>query len=234
MSLRKFTQLEYIEQGCMVPVRYNGAWLLVDNGYLRWPTTIPPFKESIHYNDIRFSEWLESMQKDVECTFGILKGRFRILKTGVCLHGVEATDKIWLTCCALHNYFLELDGLDETWESGLPSDWLGEVGEHNSLDVHQYCPSAVSLLLTPYEGHEAKRRYGTSGMGAGSDRLPDCDMEENVNVEQEMEEGEDVIPGFVPNDNDYSPRIVANLSFDYFQKKLVENFSIRYHNNYVI
>jgi hypothetical protein len=51
----------------------------------------------------------------------------------------------------------------------------------------------------------------------------------NVNVE-EMEG----VTGFVPNDDEYSPRIVTNLSFDYFRKKLVENVSIRYNNNDVI
>jgi hypothetical protein len=90
---------------------------MVDNGYLCWPTTVPPMKDAITYDDIRFSKWLESMRKDVECAFGILKGRFRILKTGVRVHGVEATDKIWLTCCALHNFVLEADGLNEQWNN---------------------------------------------------------------------------------------------------------------------
>ena len=30
-------------------------------------------------DEIRWSKWLESMRKDVECTFGIMKGRWRIL-----------------------------------------------------------------------------------------------------------------------------------------------------------
>ncbi len=97
----------------IVTARYQGAWLMVDNGYLCWPTTVPPMKDAITDDDIWFSKWLESMRKDVECAFGILKGRFRILKTGVRVHGVEATDKIWLTCCALHNFVLEADGLNE-------------------------------------------------------------------------------------------------------------------------
>jgi DDE superfamily endonuclease len=59
------------------------------------------------YNGTRskiwFSAWLESMRKDVGCTFGILKGRWRILKTGIRLFGVKAADKVFLTCCAMHN-----------------------------------------------------------------------------------------------------------------------------------
>ncbi len=63
--------------------RYQGAWLLVNNGYLAWPTTFPPIKTTSSCTELRFSSWLELMRKDVECTFGILKGRWRILKTGI-------------------------------------------------------------------------------------------------------------------------------------------------------
>ncbi len=33
-----------------------------------------------HHDEVMVAEWLESMRKDIECTFGILKQRFRILK----------------------------------------------------------------------------------------------------------------------------------------------------------
>jgi hypothetical protein len=71
---------------------------------------MPPLKESSNYGDIRWSKWLESMRKDVECTFGIMKGRWRILKTGIRIQGLDNIDHIWKTCCALHNWLLEVDG----------------------------------------------------------------------------------------------------------------------------
>ena len=52
------------------------AWFLVDNGYLDWSTTIPPMKQHLTYEEIRFSEWLESMRKDIKYTFGIIKNDF--------------------------------------------------------------------------------------------------------------------------------------------------------------
>jgi hypothetical protein len=55
-------------------VEYKGAWILVDGGYLNWSCLICPFKESISLKEQRWSRWVESMRKDVECTFGILKG----------------------------------------------------------------------------------------------------------------------------------------------------------------
>ena len=82
-------------------------------------------------DEICWSKLLESMRKDVECTFGILKGRWRILKSGIRHQGVDAVDKIWLTCCVLHNWLLEIDGLNAKWsEISMPgSDWEGELGD---------------------------------------------------------------------------------------------------------
>lgn len=62
--------------GQIVKKKYRGAWLIVDNGYIQWPTCIPPLKEVTTYAELRWSKWLESMRKDVECCFGILKGRW--------------------------------------------------------------------------------------------------------------------------------------------------------------
>ena len=72
-SDREFTLLELNEKGEEVEITYIGAWFIVDNGYLDWSCTIPPMKHPLTYEQIRFSEWLESIRKDVECTFGILK-----------------------------------------------------------------------------------------------------------------------------------------------------------------
>mmetsp|Transcript_2588 Transcript_2588/g.3868 ORF Transcript_2588/g.3868 Transcript_2588/m.3868 type:complete len:105 (-) Transcript_2588:443-757(-) len=77
----------------------------MDNGYLDWSTMVPPSKYYYTYAEMRFSKWIESIRKDVECTFGIMKGRFRILKTGIALHGIEATDKVWMTCCGLITFY---------------------------------------------------------------------------------------------------------------------------------
>ena len=55
---------------------YTGAWVLVDGGYLNWSSLICPFKDSISKKEARWSRWAESMRKDVECVFGILKGNF--------------------------------------------------------------------------------------------------------------------------------------------------------------
>ena len=62
------------------------------------------------------------MRKDVECTFGILKGRSSVLRTRLQLQDIIKCDEIWLTCCALHNRLLFIDGLHKNWEGGAPSN----------------------------------------------------------------------------------------------------------------
>jgi len=74
---------------------YRGAWGLVDNGHHRWACTQAPAKVNSLIIEQQLSDWIESFRKDVKCVFGMLKGRFRILKTGVRLEGAVACDRVW-------------------------------------------------------------------------------------------------------------------------------------------
>ena len=71
-----FELLDYNRLGYVISVKYKGVYVIVDNGYLQWSCTAPPFTVTSDMDEICWSKWLESMQKDVECTFGILKGRW--------------------------------------------------------------------------------------------------------------------------------------------------------------
>ena len=86
------------------------------------------------------------------------------MKTGIRVHGLEEADMIWKTCLALHNRLLEIDGLDEQWNSGVPSRWQGEDGQHDATDP--VTVRAIGRLHNP----SAIRDYDTSAMGPGNDR----------------------------------------------------------------
>ena len=105
----KFTLYDRNAAGEIIKVQYAGAWQLVDNGYLPWATEIPPMKYPVSEEDERFSRWTESMRKDVEFAFGILKRRFKILSVPNPLQSIKDVDQIWLTCWALHNWLLKID-----------------------------------------------------------------------------------------------------------------------------
>ena len=104
-------------------------------------------KNCTSYKYIRFSEFLESMQKDIECTFGILKKRFNILKVGTCGCKVESCDNIFLTCCVLHNMLLFKDGL---------ANWETDERENNNPSLSEIY--ALNRLELPSD----TRQFGTS------------------------------------------------------------------------
>jgi hypothetical protein len=138
-----------------------------------------------------------------------LKGRWRILKAGIRIHGLDAADMIWKTCCALHNYLLEIDGLDEKWESGVPSDWEGEMGQHDDDDIDRIY--ALRRLNNPTEA----RAYDSSGIGAGEDHVLN-------QVAHSNEDGQTLVnyvDGCI---------CVRSLSFDHFRMKLVTHLDIAF------
>jgi hypothetical protein len=165
-----FELLAYGKAGHIKKLQFSGAYLVVDNGYFDWSCTVLPFGVSNNIDKIWWLKWLVSIRKDVECTFGILKGRWRILKSGVQLRGVDAVDSVWFTCCALHNWLLELDGLYNKWVGGIQtvvSEWEGDLGclyfEGVPVEVPN-APSCLSANLDP-------RNYDSLGVGPGSNVL---------------------------------------------------------------
>lgn len=191
--------------------KYMGAWLMVDNGYLNWAVTIPPMKIANTRAQLRFSKWLESMRKDVECTFGILKGRWRILKAGVRLSGTKTVDRVWKTCCALHNMLLDIDGVDEMWQS----DWLGQLGETDPTDI----PAPFQRLMAIGDS------YDSSGMGNGLDQSFE-EIPDDVHDESEP------ISDTPCTEN--GAIIVRTMKMADFRDKLVEHFDVAFKRNEII
>ena len=86
-----------------------GLYLICDNGYLQWPTTICPYMRSHDGGRLEdyFSTNLASVRKDVECVFGILKIRWQCLDKGFKHRDITVCRKIFVTCCILHNMMLD-------------------------------------------------------------------------------------------------------------------------------
>ena len=87
----------------------KGVYLICDGGYLRWKSLMCPYAGSPetgrrgYYNSN-----LESIRKDVECTFGILKKRWRILDYGLQYYDMKFCEMIFNVCCELHNMLLDV------------------------------------------------------------------------------------------------------------------------------
>ena len=97
-------------------LRRKGLHIICDNGYHRWKTLKAPMK---HASDLWSARWscnLESVRKDVEACFCILKMRWRILKNPIKSHNQTQIDNVFFTCCIiLNNILLRYDNLDLKW-----------------------------------------------------------------------------------------------------------------------
>ena len=193
--------------GTTIKRAYRGAWGLVDNGYHKWTCTQAPAKFDSMVSAQKLSEWIESFRKDAECVFGILKGRFRCLQTGIRVHGVEAADRIWFTCCALHNLLLDADGLS--------AEWTGVEGQNDPEEIRRLAPFAIRRLAV-----EQMRTFGSreheKACRINTAQFLDCI------VEEEEEEDNDGGAQF----DAYGARFINSMAYDDFREKLVSHFDI--------
>jgi hypothetical protein len=122
--------------------RYQGAWIIVDNGYLPVSITVPPSKTSQYHDEYAWSKWIESVCKDVECTFGILKSRFQILRSQSRYHKIERMDNVWKTCCVIHNILLDYNVNEEE------EYWLEEVNDKfKAIELQQQQAITVNMNM---------------------------------------------------------------------------------------
>jgi len=53
---------------------------------------------------------------------------------------------------------LKLDGLDERWDAGVPSDWEGDLGRNDPVECWRYAPFAIQRLNDPQlEGFRSRQ-----------------------------------------------------------------------------
>ena len=168
------------------------------------------------------------MRKDVECTFGILKGCWRILKTGIRVHNTEVGDNIWLTCCALQNMLLDVDGLNKAWRNEVRSHWEMESGEFRGEEI----PFAVRRLVDPTCTEEFRlRHYDASRFEYQRPPIVVSNNEEDNNA---VNQNCNCRSNRISNNTTSACRIqsgtaVNKLNFFRFRSLLIENFNIRSH-----
>ncbi|CAM9530440.1 unnamed protein product [Discosporangium mesarthrocarpum] len=101
---KRFTDLEYdLFDADGNEHVHRGAYLIVDGGYHKWKCLLLPHKASRTKDQLMWSKRLESVRKDVECCFGILLSRFRILKLLLEFRSEERINCMLYSCCVLHN-----------------------------------------------------------------------------------------------------------------------------------
>ena len=142
----------------------------------------------------------------------IFIGRWRIFKSGIRVHGIEAADNIWFTCCALHNMLLNVDGLDKKWRKGVPSPFEGELGWHAVGDVETYAP----LIFRIVRDGCGIRELDTSQFARG-----------NVLCNTYLDNREEEIKNFKNSGEEKNYKILRMENKD-FRDKLVTSFHRRW------
>ena len=145
------------------------------------------------------------------------------------MHGVDKVDLIWFTCCALHNWLLDIDGLSDEWTgehtaTAMESDWLGDLGDHDFDGItvgRERIPNAILRL----SNNLTNRNFDATGMGPGPDVVDESNEVVDSEVQSDMGYDED---GETP------ARVVNKLPLRFFRSKLVEHFHILWTRNKIV
>ena len=88
----------------------KSAYFISDVGFLQIGTFMDPrMIQSWASDDIRWADYLESIRKDMECVFGILKKRFRFLWGYNKSKHYNTVENAFKICCILRNMILDYD-----------------------------------------------------------------------------------------------------------------------------
>jgi hypothetical protein len=121
------------------------------------PSKLPKTRE-----ESVWSKLIESLRKDVECFFGILKNRFFILKYGIRIQDLNTVDHIFLTCIALYQIrFLKESNNDEPWDTNNKNDDHLYEQEDSEIDNDVLEPEIFRLVR---EHSRLRIPEGTVGM----------------------------------------------------------------------
>ena len=87
--------------------RYKGCYVLCDGGYGDWRNLVSAFScvEPFSHR-ANWSHRVGSVRKDSECTFGVLKARFRVLTSRIYRCNATDVENMFKVCCCLHNMIM--------------------------------------------------------------------------------------------------------------------------------
>jgi hypothetical protein len=99
-----------------------------------------------------FSMHLEEVRNYVECTFGILKKKWRILNNGFFHREMVICEKIFITCCWLNNFMLDVtESTNVRVGCGAPiGEGEQEAAEDNDCNLSVQFLHRQSLLVNNY------------------------------------------------------------------------------------
>lgn len=197
---KMYTNAEFeLQVGPNQWITEKGVYLLVDGGYHKWRIMQCPIKHTPEVDQVRWSEFAESIRKDVECSFGILKKRFQILKIGINWQSKTNIDNAVFSCVILHNMLHEFDGYDERWENEIDN-------AHNDKEEQAMLDRIRRRVVRASENNEdyseVGRLFANINNIAYASSLDDVEVEHSDNFERLRE------------------KLINHLKYQYLEGKL--------------
>lgn len=116
-----------------IPRLCRGGYLMADNGYLKNAIFICPWKTPTCQEELYWSEWAESVRKDVECFFGVLKARWWYLRNGIRYHSADTIQNAFKCAAIFHNMLLSYDGLLNGNDEGMWENLNPDMPDFDSI-----------------------------------------------------------------------------------------------------
>jgi hypothetical protein len=146
--------------GTQLAERLTGNYhLIADSAYALTPHVITPLKGDWAENSPQglFNYFHSSTRIYIECAFGVLKNRFRILKGGGWQLSALDDYAMWITaCCTLHNLCIDYGDLDAPCEIKLPGQGGGAVDD-DEPDSRQAIDSDMAAELYAARRNKARQ-----------------------------------------------------------------------------
>ncbi|XP_071734208.1 uncharacterized protein [Rutidosis leptorrhynchoides] len=96
---------------------YSKGYYLADGIYPDWATLVKGYSCPTEEPTIKFTRFQASARKDVERAFGVLQGRFHIIRIASRSMSVNRMRRVMECCLILHNMILEDNGFAlSKWE----------------------------------------------------------------------------------------------------------------------
>ncbi|GKB50639.1 ALP1-like protein [Tanacetum coccineum] len=88
-------------------VEYRNGYYLADGIYPEWASFVKSYTVAIDPKHTYFKHRQESARKDVECAFGVLQGRWRLIQQPARAYEVNTLRRIMYAGIIMHNMILE-------------------------------------------------------------------------------------------------------------------------------
>lgn len=112
--------------------------LLGDSAYPLSTWLVKPYHEGTNDpEEINFNKELSRARVSVECAFGMLKGRWRILQKRLD-SDIAFTNQIIIACCVLHNFCIEAGDLWDEADDGSDNDFPVRDGNADGADLRDF------------------------------------------------------------------------------------------------